>query len=76
MFSDSYMPSDKATLVDLPPSLNALYQPSNEELTYTELLEVCNQITCTISSAEVQLIEKHTQLKVKMLHGILSVQEE
>ena len=61
MFSDSYMPSDKATIVDLPPSLNDLYQPSNEELTYTELLEVCNQITCTISSAEVQLIERHTQ---------------
>lgn len=60
-FSDSYVPSDKAAIVDLPPSFNALYWPSNEELTYTELLEVCNQITCTISSAEVQLIENHTQ---------------
>jgi len=39
-FSNSYVPSDKAAKVDLPPSLNVLHQPSNEELTDTELLQM------------------------------------
>ena len=38
-----------------------LYKPQNEELTYTELLEICEQTVLSITRDEVILIENSTQ---------------
>jgi len=42
-----------------------LYRPENEELTYPELLVVCEQVTLTISDEEVKMIEAATRHQSK-----------
>ena len=46
-FSDAYVP---ASSILLPAPLNDLYSPENEELTYTELLRICEGIDITITA--------------------------
>ena len=58
-FSDSFVPNTTSTIAHLPSSLNTLYCPCNEELIYTELLDVCDQVSLTISEAQVQLVEHY-----------------
>ncbi|XP_065916067.1 uncharacterized protein [Dysidea avara] len=58
--SDAFRPTSVA--VKLPPSLcELLYKPDNEELTYTELLVVCDEVTLTITEEEANVIETHTR---------------
>ena len=56
--SDLFKPI--STVVNLPSPLPELYHQQNEELTYTELLEVCDQITITITGEEIAKIEAFT----------------
>ena len=58
-FSDLYKPS--ASIRELPPSLNNLYQPQHEELTYTELLEVCDNVTISVTATDITVIEEFTR---------------
>ena len=60
-FSDSFVPNATYTIARLLSSLNTLYHPCNEELIYTELLDVCDQVGLTISEAPVQVIEHYVQ---------------
>ena len=62
-YSDLFKPS--STTIKLPPSLCGLYEPDNEELTYTELLEVCDKLSLTITQEEANLIERHTRNQAK-----------
>ena len=57
-YSDAFKPKSKTS--NLPSSLRDLYQPENEELTYSELLEVCEQTVINIDNEEVTKIEKFT----------------
>jgi len=53
--SDAFKPTSAAIM--LPPSLcELLYKPDNEEL-----LDVCNEVTLTITEEEANLIETHTR---------------
>ena len=61
-FSDAYVP---ASSILLPAPLNGLYSPENEELTYTELLRICEGIDITISNADVINVEKATREQSK-----------
>jgi len=40
--------------------LRDLYRPENEELTYPELLAVCEQVNLTISHEQIRIIEAET----------------
>ena len=61
--SDLFKPT--STIVNLPSPLPELYHPQNEELTYTELLEVCDQVTIMITGEETAKIEAFTQSQSK-----------
>jgi len=61
--SDKFMTSSPA--VNLPPSLRDLYRPENEELTYPELLAVCEQVSLTISDEHIKIIEVETREQSK-----------
>jgi len=58
-FSDKFKTS--TPVASLPPSLRDLYRPENEELTYMELIAVCEQVTLTITEEEATTIEMATQ---------------
>lgn len=57
-FSDSFKPNSKTS--NLPSSLRDLYQPQNEDLIYSELLEVCEQVMISIDNADVTKTEMFT----------------
>ena len=62
-FSDEFKP---ITPVDnLPPCLQDLYQAHNEELTYSELIAVCEQTKLSITEEEVATIEAATRNQSK-----------
>ena len=42
-----------------------LYHPDNEELTYPELLAVCEQVSLTISDEHIKIIEVETREQSK-----------
>ena len=58
-YSDSFVPNSKTS--NLPPSLRDLFQPQNEELTYVELLEVCEQVIISVNKEDVTKIEMFTR---------------
>ena len=60
-YSDSFKPNSKTS--NLPSSLRDLYQPQNEELTYSELLEVCEQVMISVDNEDVTKIEMFTRNK-------------
>ena len=62
-FSNEFKPT--ANTIQLPPSLLDLYNPENEELLYTELLEVCDELQLSVRPEEVQNIEVYTQEQAK-----------
>ena len=41
-------------VINLPSPLRDLYRPENEELTYPELMAVCEQVTLTITDDEIK----------------------
>ena len=51
--------------INLPPSLRDLYRPENEELTYLELIAVCEQVSLTISDEQTRIIEAATREQSK-----------
>ena len=58
--AEEFNPTSAA--IKLPPSLcELLYKPDNEELTYTELLDVCEEVALTITDEEADNIETHTR---------------
>ena len=57
-YSDAFKPKSETS--NLPSSLRDLHQPQNEELTYSELLEVCEQIVINVDNEEVTKIEMFT----------------
>jgi len=61
---DAFKPT--SATIKLPPSLcELLYKPDNEELMYTELLDVCDEVKLTITEEEANLIETHTHNQTK-----------
>jgi len=52
-------------VVNMPSPLRDLYRPQNEELTYPELMAVCEQVTLTISDDEIKTIEAATRNQSK-----------
>ena len=58
-YSDSFKPNSKTN--NLPLSLRDLYQPQNEELTYDELLGVCELVTINVNNEDVTKIEMFTR---------------
>ena len=62
-FSNEFKPT--ANTIQLPPSLLDLYNPENEELLYTELLEVCDELQLSVRPEEVQNIEVYTREQAK-----------
>jgi len=58
-FSNKFKPTTNT--IQLPPSLLDLYNPENEELLYTEVLEVCDELQLPITPQEVQNIELYTR---------------
>ena len=58
-YSDSFKPNSKTS--NLPLSLRDLYQPQNEELTYDELLGVCELVTINVNNEDVTKIEMFTR---------------
>ena len=50
---------------NLPPCLQDLYQAHNEELTYSELIVVCEQTKLSITEEEVATIEPATRNQIK-----------
>ena len=64
-FSDEFKPV--APVNNLPFSLNNLYQAQNEELAYSELIAVCEQIKLSITEEEVAAIEAATRDQSKNL---------
>ena len=62
-FSDNFKPI--ANTVQLPPSLLDLYKPENEELLYTELLELCDEVQLSVTSQEAQNFEVNTREQAK-----------
>ena len=62
-YSDLFKPNSKTC--SLPPSLRDLYQPQNEELTYAELLEVCEQVIISVNNEDVTKIEMYTRDQIK-----------
>lgn len=58
-YSDAFNPKSKTS--NLPSSLRDLYQPQNEELTYSELLEVCEQMVIIVDNEDVTKIEMFTR---------------
>ena len=61
-YSDKFMPPkcEKVTTL-LPPSLSNLYSAQNEELTYSELINRCEEVTVNLSREEILQIEKATR---------------
>ena len=57
-YSDAFKPKSETS--NLPSSLSDLYQPQNEEITYSELLEVCEQMVINVDNEEVTKIEMFT----------------
>ena len=43
------------------PGLNTLYKPENEELTYKELLDVCEDVVFKLTNEQIAEIERHTR---------------
>jgi len=62
-FSDKF--KTVLPVINLPLSLRDLYRPESEELTYQELLAVCEQVTITISDQEIGVIEAATHEQSK-----------
>ena len=62
-FSEQFKPTKVD--IELPPSLLDLYKPDNEELTYTELLEVCDELQLCITPQEANKIEAYTREQTK-----------
>jgi len=52
-------------VINLPSPLRDLYRPENEELTYPELMAVCEQVTLTITDDEIKTIEAATRHQSK-----------
>jgi len=59
-FSDSYVPNAEGISSSVPP-LTTLYTPQNEELTYKELLHLCEDFEFDLSSEQICDIEKATR---------------
>ena len=64
-FSDEFKPITPVN--NLPPCLQDLYQPHNEELTYSELIAVCEQTKLSITEEEVATIEAATRNQSKSM---------
>ena len=64
-FSSEFKPT--TPVVNLPSSLRDLYQAHNEELTYSELIVVCEQVNLTISREEIAAIEVATLNQTKSM---------
>jgi len=62
---DPVINSIVSPVVNLPSPLRDLYRPENEELTYPELLAVCEQVTVTITDDDVKIIEAATRHQSK-----------
>ena len=62
-FSDDFKPI--LPVNNLPPCLRDLYQAQNEELTYSELIAVCEQTKLTITEEEVAIVEAATRNQAK-----------
>ena len=61
-YSDKFMPPKCEKVITLlPPSLSNLYSAQNEELTYSELINRCEEVTVTLSREEILQIEKATR---------------
>ena len=52
-------------VINLPSPLRDLYQPENEELTYPELMAVCEQVMLTITEEEIRTVEEATRHQSK-----------
>ena len=61
-YCDSYIPneSEEAAPLDIP-GLSSLYKPENEELTYKELLDVCEDVVFDLTTEQISEIERHTR---------------
>ena len=75
-YCDSYVPgeSKEATPLDIP-GLSSLYKPENEELTYQELVDVCEDVVFELTSEQISEIERHTRAQQRcdlwLKHGSL-----
>jgi len=61
-YCDSYIPngSEETAPLDIP-GLSSLYKPENEELTYKELLDVCENVVFDLTNEQISEIERHTR---------------
>ena len=54
LLSDKFKTVSSVINCNLPSPLRDLYRPENEELTYPELMAVCEQVTLTITDDEIK----------------------
>ena len=61
-YCDSYIPKNSEEVMPLDiPGLNTLYKPENEELTYKELFDVCEDVVFELTNEQIVEIERHTR---------------
>ena len=60
-FSDEFVPKSQKVTPILPPPLTTLYSQQNEELTYNELINRCEEVVISLSREEILEIEKATR---------------
>ena len=60
-FSDEFVPKSQKVIPLLPPPLTTLYSQQNEELTYNELINRCEEVVISLSREEILEIEKATR---------------
>ena len=58
---DPYNKSFKHQNTDLPVPLTSFYKEENTELTYSELLKVCDETTISLTSSQCELVERQTR---------------
>ena len=61
-YCGTYIPNEskETTLLDIP-GLSSLYKSENEELTYKEMLDVCEDVVFELTNEQITEIEKHTR---------------
>ena len=60
-YSDSYVPQTEETVCSTIPSYGNLYLPQNEELTYRELINVCEETKPFLTREDILQIERETR---------------
>lgn len=81
MFCRCFHPQcDSNKLEDAAPldilGLSSWYKPENEELTYKELLDVCEDVVFELISEQISEIERHTRAQCECDHGSSTELEE